>query len=683
MVCNSSKTTDHIDGEDIALVQLFLHDNLAVENPSFRQQTTLCIKKLLVRIFAHSYQLNKSKNQNRDFFFTQYGAFLSWFIEFLFENLHLSAPYCQVSQSLELISLTKTMLDENSTSVIFANDFFSISLEKKEIYTKQLLECFHDTYDPNRMLVLNLFAKRKCSFFLIDINISDLQDLFINILQNIFNSQPDISSVTAYQLCYVSLVLTEDSKVMLLNLPNDHPQILSSLASQTCELFVIDLLMHLLQKQLAVLKDSLVNASQNAPVHSVLFALRLLFQLHRYDLNHSIVRSNRDFFVNFLQGFVKYGLEIIDLVSPYVSNEAPEGQLCDVSLSEVYELLKSNDASNPSIASGDMVLQAHVARMILVCCWRSMKEVSLLLGTYVYNFSSAKPDENFLTKAAVVSMWEMFSNILLRSKHAGAYELASVGFLKICSVLWVSSDAELREYPSKAVKALIEDLVSDEPFDRAQVTRRSAGLPFYLQSLCSTEPVIKSMESFKYLMRSLTGLCKTKLTSHDINKTVIALNILRAFYKDAKLGEDVLPFVSDGVMIALSGFSSSLWPIRNSCTLLFGSLMQRIFGLKKVKMTGREFFSRYPTLYQFLLDQANLDSLPNGSSGGVNALNPTIYPVLLLLSHLYPSTVGGMDTMMKLDNFIPPIMRHVRVSMETIIFCLFLIKKSCKMLVCC
>ena len=153
-------------------------------------------------------------------------------------------------------------------------------------------------------------------------------------------------------------------------------------------------------------------------------------------------------------------------------------------------------------------------------------------------------------------------------------------------------------------------------------------------------------------MNALTELCKKRLTIHDINKIVISLNILRAFFKDAKLCEDVAPYVSDGVVIALEGFSSSLWPIRNSCTLLFSALMQRIFGVKKSKITGREFFSRYPALYQYLLDKLTVNV-----NASASLLNATVYPVLLLLSHLYPSSVEGRDTLMRLDRFIPSIMR--------------------------
>lgn len=55
--------------------------------------------------------------------------------------------------------------------------------------------------------------------------------------------------------------------------------------------------------------------------------------------------------------------------------------------------------------------------------------------------------------------------------------------------------------------------------------------------------------------------------------------------------------------------SLCLFQVRNSSTLLFSALVLRIFGAKRVqdehsienKMTGCEFFTRFPTLHSFLL----------------------------------------------------------------------------------
>lgn len=55
--------------------------------------------------------------------------------------------------------------------------------------------------------------------------------------------------------------------------------------------------------------------------------------------------------------------------------------------------------------------------------------------------------------------------------------------------------------------------------------------------------------------------------NHDHNviqshsAAVHALNILRALYRDSRLGEQVIPFIPEGVEIAVHGFSASLWPV--------------------------------------------------------------------------------------------------------------------------
>ena len=42
---------------------------------------------------------------------------------------------------------------------------------------------------------------------------------------------------------------------------------------------------------------------------------------------------------------------------------------------------------------------------------------------------------------------------------------------------------------------------------------------------------------------------------------VHALNILRALFRDSRLGEIIVPFIPEAVEIAIKGFSASLWPV--------------------------------------------------------------------------------------------------------------------------
>lgn len=59
-----------------------------------------------------------------------------------------------------------------------------------------------------------------------------------------------------------------------------------------------------------------------------------------------------------------------------------------------------------------------------------------------------------------------------------------------------------------------------------------------------------------------------------IQKQVHALNILRAMYRDTRLGEEVFQFIADGVKAAVTGFGSHLWAVRYSLIKMFFHFLQ-------------------------------------------------------------------------------------------------------------
>lgn len=62
-------------------------------------------------------------------------------------------------------------------------------------------------------------------------------------------------------------------------------------------------------------------------------------------------------------------------------------------------------------------------------------------------------------------------------------------------------------------------------------------------------------------MDTLMMLDNTMDTLMMSDSQVHALNILRALYKDSRLGEVVTPFVADGLMAAILGFQSPFWAV--------------------------------------------------------------------------------------------------------------------------
>ncbi len=67
---------------------------------------------------------------------------------------------------------------------------------------------------------------------------------------------------------------------------------------------------------------------------------------------------------------------------------------------------------------------------------------------------------------------------LTKAYHRGAFEIAHVGFVKLCTYLWNKQDCRK---PVVWVNELMDSLMSSSMTQLLSITRRSAGLPFYVQ----------------------------------------------------------------------------------------------------------------------------------------------------------------------------------------------------------
>ncbi|KAI8870537.1 hypothetical protein GQ42DRAFT_15070 [Ramicandelaber brevisporus] len=168
---------------------------------------------------------------------------------------------------------------------------------------------------------------------------------------------------------------------------------------------------------------------------------------------------------------------------------------------------------------------------------------------------------------------------------------------------------------------------------------------------------------------------KAALLLTSASMTVVhATNILRTLFLDQNLGNDVLPYAGRAFELAIRGHSAATWAVRNCSTMLFTALLIRVFGAvvsrlegefmsqsgiasdtsdaaasapvqtdaehKVHGLTSRVFFSRFPSMREFLL--TDLRSSVEASSLSVSksltvSLRPQLYPILALLSRLRPS----------------------------------------------
>lgn len=71
--------------------------------------------------------------------------------------------------------------------------------------------------------------------------------------------------------------------------------------------------------------------------------------------------------------------------------------------------------------------------MVLLCCWRTTKESSLLLGDIVeiIGIQESEFNNNLITQIC-----SCLTLLLSETKHRGAFEQINVAYLKICSIMW-------------------------------------------------------------------------------------------------------------------------------------------------------------------------------------------------------------------------------------------------------
>lgn len=95
-----------------------------------------------------------------------------------------------------------------------------------------------------------------------------------------------------------------------------------------------------------------------------------------------------------------------------------------------------------------------------------------------------------------------------------------------------------------------------------------------LQAILTAEPSFSGRACLKSTMEVLLKVARDAITKPQLAcsadsspmvamepAAVHALNILRALYRDSRLRDHVMPFIPEGVVVAIAGFTASLWPV--------------------------------------------------------------------------------------------------------------------------
>ncbi|KAK0426031.1 hypothetical protein QR680_009511 [Steinernema hermaphroditum] len=274
--------------------------------------------------------------------------------------------------------------------------------------------------------------------------------------------------------------------------------------------------------------------------------------------------------------------------------------------------------------------KAFKCQALLVSSWRTQKCVSNIL----HGFVEKLPYPSVLSDDILDAIGKYYMLQLTECKHCGAFETAVEGFEALCQRLWnLNTETPIPEQWLHQILSAIKD---GKEMDKLCLTRRSAGLPFLVCAILGTEPSQRQSESLKLTLCTLLDL-----ESLDFDSKIHAVNVLRSVFNDNRVREAVLVGVEWAFRICIEGAGSEQWPLRNALSQLFAALLVRVFGVsrqpqrsltvqQKCKLSAFEFFSRFPTLFDFIHEQLSL------KLDGQNEFR--VFPILILLCHLFPST---------------------------------------------
>ncbi|XP_034254702.1 thyroid adenoma-associated protein homolog [Thrips palmi] len=644
LVVETHRSTEILSQTDFMLLRKFLKYNINCEIPSFRQQTLALVTKLLNRLKESAHTLIRPTNQKRTEegdgmqIWESYKTFLLWILSFCFDSLKIGSNYSRRFCSLKVLSFIDDIL---KVDPLFTNKTCQDQMWTEENAFILLGVILTDSFEENKAMATKFLV----SYPLSTLGFDDNQKLF-----RFFQCGCTLASSTHPADCISAAYVMELCCCLYLKNIKIYSQSNFNSNGKLHSLELLDAVAYLqeqLKKESDVAERNILEAASGGPMYGSLFCIRHLLQL----VPDFRKVKDKQSWQNLIKGLIDLCFKLNTIVSPVVNSSSPEGHLpMDFNQGSTLLGTSANDSSAPVKAT---------AQMVLLCSWRTVKEVSLLLGK-LSDCCPILPDtDGLLNEDQILAIGVHLTTLLEETKHRGAFEQAYVGFGLLASRLWRNSRKSLQELPQKWLSELMEAIQSDDiSMNKLCATRRSAGVPYLVQALVSAElQTGLSLHTLQWTMSQLLGCAADK--ERHVECHTHALNILRALYRHAPLAEHVAPYISEGVIVAISGFRGETWAVRNSATLLFSSLMTRIFGVRRSreelssrnKMTGRVFFHRYPELYEFLLKE--LEQAVKALTSGDVAELAILHPILLLIARLYPSSLEGTDTNMQLNTFVP------------------------------
>lgn len=299
-------------------------------------------------------------------------------------------------------------------------------------------------------------------------------------------------------------------------------------------------------------------------------------------------------------------------------------------------------------------------------CFLSVKEICVSIGVLFNQLPTGGSNASInspcitLNFNQVEEAGRLFSLVFCSTRHWGVIDGASEGLQLMCERFLSAAQSNVRNFPHEWVSKIVSSALNAELY----VLRRSAGIPYAVLAVVNAESSVnrRSYESplldsiMKSLLEHVDGHSKSQKSNDSVSH---ALNLLRSLFLNSAISGNVMKHLERAVIACVNSFSSTSWLVRNSGMMLYSSLIRRGIGVcresqprlsvssfkacggtsatldgeRRLKgTTAFQFFSRHPALHPFFLEELERAI----SSHDSTSKNPTLYPILYLLSCLSP-----------------------------------------------
>ncbi|KAM9743067.1 tRNA (32-2'-O)-methyltransferase regulator THADA [Menidia menidia] len=664
LLCCSPKTKDNPTAQETALMRTFIPLNLNCESSPFRQHFQAAVRRFLVRIrdgcLAHVKGPKDKKKgaaghaESSQSMLEQGVGFVEWLSELPFSYLAPGHSFQRKKTALLLLSAvletcTDTWSPEKRKGQPPANMGTLIGYARQRgqwnffSRTKQLalISCLEDSTNEIRELSTGLLLRFFPPSFPGDIATA----LTARAQQLLCSPRVQEAQMGALMV-----------KVLLQKGKNPE-------APRT-----VGVLLEELEEHYRTAKADMLLAARTKPIHGVICALQRCVLESTRSVAETLDGSSLAELLNLLESISLLLLSVLyghpDACA--ADKDAPPS-FCD--MGNAISSLISHGSGGAQADGEECVLLSEEHSLLLTCCWVSLKEIGIFLGSLVEKLltDSKHLSGCLLTKQDLIRVSKVFKNILLKCRHWGAVEGCCVGFTKFCATLLSSSDPEIKEIPAQMLKQGLEVVRCHRS---TSVTRRAAGLPMLILCVVSAEEASKSRPLLAISVQTLLDTAQTPLEENwdqtlDLPQ-VCAAHTLQALVRGSGLGVAVLQFAPAVAILSLTLLSSPCWAMRNAALQLYSSLCSRMLGQRSSSeesgrtqhsMSPAAFFVHYPGLQPFLLGELRdaAQNLQSPSNEGKLHLQPALYPVLTLLAQLQPGVQDSAERTP--SDFLPPLLQ--------------------------